>query len=811
MAAGRIWFRGFRSSATWMLALYLVWASGLAIAYFSLPGRPVLVWTLLGLSSVLAILVGIRRHRPDHRLPWYLLAAAVATFPAGDLIYTVLTLAPHQDNPFPSFVPAFHLAVYPLCAAALSRFIRARTPWDDDSSLLDALVITVGLGLLSWVYLIEPFVRAGEMTGMQRLISVTYLLGDVLLLALLARLVSAGDLRSRSLGLLTLATLGLLGADVLYGLIRLNGTWAVGGPVDGGWILFYVLLGATALHPSMVQMTTPLPHKPVDFGRARLLLLGAASLVAPVDAVVQVQLGHHEGSTVHSAASAALFVLVMTRLWGVVHTQQQGIARERTLRTAGAALVAAGDEGHVAEAVQAALSQLTSGQPDFCVGVVLSEGGEFRNIESGARTRLATRAPLATRTRLADRAPLAAPTPLAVLETEAVGALSGFGPALVDAEALAVLLSDPVQAGSTALVVPLRSVDSLIGALLVSGDARQLVLMQDAIQALGFKVALALQRIALADEVHRRASEAHFRSLIQNASDVILVVGADNQITYQTPSVTSVLGYRTSDLAGQPLERLLHDEDLEPSRALLDRMRRYGVDQDTKADWRLQCADGRWIDAEVVCRNLLDDPDVQGLVLTIRDVTERREMERELKHRAFHDNLTSLPNRGLFVERLQRALRRAASLNTLVGVLFIDVDEFKVVNDTRGHAVGDEVLQRVARILAASLRSGDSAARLGGDEFALLMEGAASMAEVEALAARVITELREPMAVDGQAKAFSVCVSIGIATSEHSTDASELLQLADLALYEAKASFKGSYRFFRDDLRANDVDWRNLA
>jgi len=794
-----------------MLTLYLVWASGLTIAYFSLPGRPLLVWTLLGLGSVLAILVGIQRHRPEQRLPWYLLAAAVATFPAGDLIYKALTLAMHQDNPFPSFAPAFHLALYPLSAAALSRFIRARTPWDDDSSLLDALVITVGLGLLSWVYLIEPFARDGELTGLQKLISVTYLLGDVLLLALLARLLSAGGFRSRSVRMLTFATLGLLSADVLYGLIQLNGTWTVGGPVDAGWVLFFLLLGVAGLHPSMVQLTRPLPPRPVDIGRVRLLLIATASLVAPVDAIVQVQLGHRDGGNIHSGVAAVLFVLVMTRMWGVMHTQQQGIARERTLRTAGAALVAAGDEGHVAEAVRAALSQLTSGQPDFGVGVALAEGGEFRNIESGAHTRLAARAPLATRTRLADRAPLAASTPLAVLETEAVDALSGFGPALVDAEALAVLLSDPVLAGSSALVVPLRSADSLIGALLVCGDARQLVLMQDAIQALGFKVALALQRIALADEVHRRASEAHFRSLIQNASDVILVVGADNQITYQTPSVTSVLGYRTSDLAGRPLERLLHDGDLEQSRELLARCRRLGANRDIKADWRLQCEDGRWIDAEVVCSNLLEDPDVQGLVLTIRDVTERREMERELKHRAFHDNLTSLPNRGLFVERLQGSLRRAARQDTLVAVLFIDVDEFKVVNDTRGHAVGDEVLQRVARILAASLRSGDSAARLGGDEFALLMEGAANLAEVEALAARVITELREPMAVDGLARTLSVCVSIGIATSEHSTDASELLQLADLALYEAKASFKGSYRFFRDDLRANHVDWRNLA
>ncbi len=785
-AAQRTGFRDL-ASPRWTLTLYLLWASGLTIAYLSLPGRPLLVWTALGLSSVLAILLGVRRHRPEQPLPWYLLAAAVATLPAGDLIDMALPLALGQNGPFPSLALAFHLAVYPLSAAALAMFIHSRTPWDDDSSLLDAVIITVGLGLLSWVYLIEPFLRDGELTGTQKVTSVTYLLGDVLLLALLARLLSAGGFRSPSLHMLTFATIGLLTADVLYGLIALNGTWAVGGPVDGGWIVFYVLLGAAALHPSMVQMTKALPPRPVDIGRIRLLLIAAASLVAPVDAIVQVQLGNREDGNIHSGVSAVLFVLVTTRVWGVVHAQQAGIARERTLRIAGGALVAAIDEGQVGEAVRAALSQLTTGQPGFGVGLTLFEGGELRNIASGAHATVTD------------------------LEPETLSALTGFDPALVDAASLAVLLPRPEQIGPSALVVPLHSTHSLTGALLVTGEQRALVLSQDAIQALGFKVSLALQRVALADEVHRRASEAHFRSLIQNASDVILVVGADDQITYQTPSVTSVLGYYPSDLAGQPVERILHDDDLEHSRKLLDRMRRYGVEQDAKAEWRLKRSDGRWIDAEVVCSNLLEDPDVQGLVLTIRDVTERREMERELKHRALHDNLTSLPNRGLFVERLRRALRRVAGPDTLVAVLFIDVDEFKAVNDTRGHAVGDEVLQRVARTLADSVRSGDSAARLGGDEFALLVQGAASLAEVEALAARITNELREPMTLAGQRRALSVHISIGIATSKHSTDASELLRLADLALYEAKASSKGSYRFFHDGLREDVVERRSPA
>ena len=759
---------------------YLLWMATLTIAYFSLPGWHTVLWASLGVSCVVAILIGVRRNRPGRRLPWYLLAAAVTTFAAGDFTYNILTSVLHQENPFPSLADAFYLAMYPVFPAALALFIRSRTASADRSSLTDALIVTTGLGLLSWTYLIEPFVSDGTLTWQQKVTSVAYPLGDVLLLAMMARLLADGGFRSRSLQLLTCATLGLMAADVMYGLIQLNGAWVVGGPVDAGWVLFYVLLGAAALHPSMVQLTRALPPKPVEIGRARLLAIGAVSLVAPVDTIVQVELGHSDVVVVHAVFSVLLFGLVMARMSGVVQAHRQGIARERTLRSAGAALVAAGDEVLVAEAARTALSRLASDQSEVAVELAMFDGSELRSVGGTARA------------------------PLDSLDPTAVIALTGVEPVLVEATCLVALLPGPVPTRSRSVVLPLRSADSLIGVLIVCGDARQLIFMQDAIQALGSKVSLALQRIGLARQIHLQASEARFRSLIQNASDVILVIGADNEITYQTPSVTNVLGYQPSDLASQPLERLLHQDELARSLSTLERMRLSGDDSDTRADWRLRCADGRWINAEVVCSNLLDDPDVQGMVLTIRDVTERRELERELQRRAFHDNLTSLPNRALFADRLDHALRRGVRLKTLVVVLFIDIDDFKVINDTRGHTVGDEVLRRVASILSMSIRSGDTAARLGGDEFALVLEDAASIDEVATLAARVIKELKEPMDLFGQS--LSVRTSIGIATNADTTDADELLRLADLALHEAKGEFKGSHRFFRDALRTELVD-----
>src|SRR5471030_2350733 len=215
-------FHGVRSSVCWPLALYLMWASGLSIAYFSSPGRSPLLWASLGLSSVLALVVGIRRYQPEQPLPWYLLAAGVTSFAVGDLVDNLLTSVLHQNNALLSGADVFRLAMYPLCAAALALFIRSRTPWADLSSLLDALIITVGVGLLSWVYLIEPFVHSAQLTWPQKLIWAAYPLGDVLLLALLALLLSAGGLQIISLRLLTFATAGLLTADVIYSLTRLN-------------------------------------------------------------------------------------------------------------------------------------------------------------------------------------------------------------------------------------------------------------------------------------------------------------------------------------------------------------------------------------------------------------------------------------------------------------------------------------------------------------------------------------------------------------------------------------------------------------
>ena len=195
-------------------------------------------------------------------------------------------------------------------------------------------------------------------------------------------------------------------------------------------------------------------------------------------------------------------------------------------------------------------------------------------------------------------------------------------------------------------------------------------------------------------------------------------------------------------------------------------------------------------------------------MLTLRDVTEQHELEEELKHRAFHDALTGLPNRSLFAREAADALETARAVGRTAGVLFVDLDDFKVVNDTMGHGVGDELLVEVAARLAASVRESDTAARLGGDEFALLIDDAADPDAVDAFAERIVAAFTEPFTLT-EAKVLATA-TVGVATSADSGDVDELLRHADLALYAAKAAGKRRWRHYQPVLTSGMLRRREI-
>ena len=291
-----------------------------------------------------------------------------------------------------------------------------------------------------------------------------------------------------------------------------------------------------------------------------------------------------------------------------------------------------------------------------------------------------------------------------------------------------------------------------------------------------------------------RRSETRFRSMVQNSSDLVILLDRDAHMAFVSPAIERILGERPAGATDRKIAEMVHPEDAEWITALLGRLAAT-PGAVSGGEVRMRHADGRWRWIELVGTNLLGDPDVRGIVLNCRDVTERRELEEQLRHQAFHDPLTNLANRPLLVDRIEHELEaRPMEAPATTAVLLMDLDDFKTVNDSLGHAAGDELLAAVADRIRASLRGRDTAARIGGDEFGILVR-AGDRAEVESIAERILASVREP--IDLGEHHLTVAASMGIAFADtRQSTADELLRSADVAMYMAKARGKGRFVVF---------------
>ena len=272
-------------------------------------------------------------------------------------------------------------------------------------------------------------------------------------------------------------------------------------------------------------------------------------------------------------------------------------------------------------------------------------------------------------------------------------------------------------------------------------------------------------------------------------------------VLYTNPAFTRMFGYTAEEASGGSLRELIVPETRLDEHATLEK----AVDEQGRTIVETVRANksGELVDVSLNCAPLLVDKARVGYVYTFRDIGERRETEVKLQHDAMHDVLTNLPNRALFMDRLNQSLaRRTRRPDQNCGVLFLDLDRFKEINDVLGHAAGDVVLMSTADRLRTALRPQDSPARLGGDEFAVLVEGIVSASDLETVARRVLTEMMRPFDLFGHQVQVGVSLGAAVAGPEH-TSSDLLIRDADFAMYRAKQSGGGRYEIFDKHLEVS--------
>lgn len=313
-------------------------------------------------------------------------------------------------------------------------------------------------------------------------------------------------------------------------------------------------------------------------------------------------------------------------------------------------------------------------------------------------------------------------------------------------------------------------------------------------------------------QIQLRESEKLHRYIVNKSPDIVYILDNNGYFTFINKRVESLLGYKTKEVVGKHYTEIVHEDDLEKARYRFNE-RRTGKRATINVELKLKCKnsefarnfDNRILPIEInsvgVYSTANNDHSKKfiGTYGIARDITDRIEAEEIIRFQAYHDMLTRLPNRTLLKDRLNQSLTHAKRNGSHLSVMFLDLDRFKVINDTLGHLVGDQLLQAVAMRLRHCLREGDTLARIGGDEFTLLLPEVDSREDAEAIAIKIIKSLKEPFKVDSHE--LFISTSIGISHYPEDGDTIEsLIKHADIAMYSVKGRGKNGYEFFNDNM-----------
>jgi diguanylate cyclase (GGDEF)-like protein/PAS domain S-box-containing protein len=804
--------RFLRAHLWWIYLVVGACATALYVSVAPLKGSgPVM--NLLGLSGVLAVVAGMRIHRPRRRSAWRWFVAGLALLWAGDVYTDGYARLTGVVVGFPSAGDAMHLCVYPGLMVGMVILVRSRNRRADGPGLIDALIMSVGLGLVSMIVLIAPYLRDHSLSLAPKLVSIAYPSGDIILLAAGICLAVDTGKRRPSFYLLIASIVTLLVTDFIYGILTYHDAYHHQLWLDVGWISFFLLWGAAALHPSMRGLSDAGVERPAHLTPTRLALLAGATFIAPALEFSNALTRHDSDLVFLAAASTALYGLAVGRMYGLVRQRERAAARERSLTDLSGRLLAANSAPEIAAAALQAAQSLGGPGTDAII-CSKADGG----LQASAPRASALRASALQASALQASALQASALQASALRASALrvdGSLREWElPVEVHShlargrdatpETLPGWLAGYLHLGAgarVAVIIPIHSMHADGGWLIVAGrHAPPGMEARASLAILANQISLAVQRTGLSQQIHRRASESRFASLVAHSSDLICVIDEAATIIYQSPSIQTVLGHRADAVTGRPFSELLHPDE---QGRILHRLAHGSWSRGAPESFQCVLAaaqDGTPRHFEILATDLRDDEEVSGIVLNGRDVSERHAFEQQLTHQAFHDPVTHLANRALFNERVHHASARARREPIGLATIFVDLDDFKTINDSLGHAAGDRVLLEAAKRITKSVRIVDTPARFGGDEFAILLEGIDGVQTAVETAERILDALAVPLEVAHTSITIRASLGISMAQPGVPTLADELIRNADAAMYIAKAEGKGGYRVFEPEM-----------
>jgi diguanylate cyclase (GGDEF)-like protein/PAS domain S-box-containing protein len=737
----RSWWRAYLGATVVVTICYfLLPESGAARSWLFLPHFA---------GALAAVLVGIRVNRPAGAVIWWLLAAGQAVFLGSGAVWYLYPLFRGTMLARPSAADALNTCAYAFYVVALGLLVRRRSEGSDRVELLDVAIIAVGAGVLSWVFLIAPNLHDSNLSPGYRGVSIVYLLMDLLLLAMAVRLAIGATTRQPALWLLLGWITGQLLGDSVSALTLLQGSFHFGHLLFAGWLGGYGLLGAAALHPSMRTLATPQPARGPG-QRGRLITLAAAGLLAPSVLFVYGVHAQNVSIAVVALAAALLVALVLTRL------------------------------GRLIGVLGRAEAQLTHSQAQLVEAQRIAQVGSFELDLVGGH-----------QTGSAEMYRLFGLEPGRELALETVKSL--IHP---DDRARAEALLTRVVDDPAPYEIHLRFVhpDGAVRTLLCRGEGIR--------DASGRVVRLVGTNQDITDRQRVQEEAARLASIVEFSHDAIFSVTEDGSVVAWNAGAERLFGYPAVDILGQHHSRLLPPDIPDNWPRWREQLTTGSVINDHETV-RLR-RDGQRVPVALTVSPIRDDAGtVSGASVIVRDITERKQLEQELTRQALHDPLTGLANRALLQDRVSHALVRATRTGERLTLLFIDLDDFKLVNDSLGHEAGDRLLVAVAERLRTAGRAADTIARLGGDEFAILLEGIGDH-DATKIAERVLAALQPSVHLDGTN--VSVHASIGIAHHGGPDDAGALLRNADLAMYAAKRNGKGGFQVFAPAMQAAVIE-----